>query len=282
MNDLPIGQCAAIACLLEVSAPKVGNVHRGADFPDLTLDDFLLSALAIGPAMEAAATSGVGPAVLQAIQATRRVVRTNTNLGMVLLLAPLAAVPRDRALDDGVAGVLRSLAPRDAECVFEAIRLAEPGGLGKVDAMDVADAPPPDLLAAMRAAAERDLVARQYVENFRQVFEWVVPALLAACESGLPLPRAIVHTQLQVLSRAPDSLIARKVGLETAREASDRAADVLAQGDPCGEAYEQALADLDFWLRSDGQRRNPGTTADLITAGLFAVLREGKLRVPLR
>ena len=96
-STLSIGQCATLACLLEVSAPKPGNVHRGADFEDMTFVDFAISAVAIAPAMENAVRHGVGQAVWEAIQATRALVRTNTNLGTVLLLAPLAAVPRDAA-----------------------------------------------------------------------------------------------------------------------------------------------------------------------------------------
>ena len=87
---LSIGQCAALACLLEAAAPKVGNVHRGADFDDLTFGDFAVSAVAIGPPMEAAAVSGVGRAVLEAVTATWQLVGTNTNLGIVLLVAPLS------------------------------------------------------------------------------------------------------------------------------------------------------------------------------------------------
>src|SRR5436309_11243780 len=85
---LSISQCATMACLLEATAPKVGNVHRGADFEDLTFTDFVVSSVAIGPPMEAAAT-GVGRAVLEAVAATRECVPTNTNLGMALLIAPL-------------------------------------------------------------------------------------------------------------------------------------------------------------------------------------------------
>src|SRR5205085_6863187 len=96
--ELSLGQCATLACLLEATAPKVGNVHRGADFENLTFTDFVVSAVAIGPAMETAKTGGVGVAILESIKATRQLVDTNTNLGMVLLLAPLAAVPRDEPL----------------------------------------------------------------------------------------------------------------------------------------------------------------------------------------
>ena len=99
--QLSVGQCATLACLLEATAPKPGNVHRGADFEDLTFTDFVASAVAIGPAMESARQTGVGRAVRDAIAATRRLVSTNTNLGAVLLIAPLAAVPRDQRLAEG-------------------------------------------------------------------------------------------------------------------------------------------------------------------------------------
>src|SRR3954470_12337390 len=162
---LSIGQCATLACLLEATAPKVGNVHRGADFENLTFADFAVSAVAIGPAMERAG-EGVGQTVLAAIRATRQLVDTNTNLGMVLLVAPLAAVPRAQPLERGLGKVLRGLTPEDSRLVYEAIRLAQPGGMGKVKEMDVASDAPDDLLAAMAAAAERDLVAKQYGTDF--------------------------------------------------------------------------------------------------------------------
>ncbi len=66
--QLTIGQSATLACILEAAAPKPGNVHRAADFDDATLNDFLASAVAIGPAMEDASTNGVGRTVLEAIR----------------------------------------------------------------------------------------------------------------------------------------------------------------------------------------------------------------------
>src|SRR5688500_9340650 len=104
---LTIAQFATLACLWEVMAPKAGNVHRGADFDDLTLADFATSAVAIGPAMQAAADGErLGRVVLSAIEATRAVTQTNTNLGIVLLLAPLARAPKNIPLLQGVRNVL--------------------------------------------------------------------------------------------------------------------------------------------------------------------------------
>jgi triphosphoribosyl-dephospho-CoA synthase len=275
---LTIGQCAALACLLEATAPKPGNVHRGADFEDVTYPEFVASGIMIGPVMERAVDVPVGQTVLAAVRSTRSFARSNTNLGTILLLAPLAAVPREQSLANGVAAVLRQLTADDARDVYEAIRLAKPGGLGRVSEADVntADAPA-DLLAAMRMAADRAMVARQYAEDFRQVLTCVVPWLAESFAAGLTHDSAIVHTHLRVMSEFPDSLIARKCDAETTAHSAAWARRVLDSGAPDSEAYQSELADLDFWLRSDGHRRNPGTTADLIAAGLFVALRDGTM-----
>ncbi len=91
-----IGQCAALACLLEATAPKPGNVHRGADFEDVTYPEFVASGIAIAPVMERAVGKPLGQTVLAAVRAARTISPTNTHLGTILLLAPLAAVPRER------------------------------------------------------------------------------------------------------------------------------------------------------------------------------------------
>lgn len=282
MTPLSLGQCAALACVLEATAPKPGNVHRGADFEDLTYGQFSIAATMIAPALEAAPRNRVGATVLAAIAATRAATGTNVNLGMVLLMAPLATVPRDVSLRSGVAQVLANLNTDDARDVYAAIQLAHPGGMGTVSEADVHGAPPADLIAAMRLAAERDLVARQYTNGFAQVFDCVLPWLVEAQDQGWPLLPSIVHVFLRLMSEYPDSLITRKCGQAVAEQAARRAAAVLASGPPDSEAYEHAAGDLDFWLRSDHHRRNPGTSADLVAAGLFAALRDGIIRAPFR
>ncbi len=109
-------------------------------------------------------------AVERAIEATRQVVATNTNLGMVLLLAPLAAVPHGTSLESGVEAVLDATTVADARAVYRAIRLAQPGGMGSVPEQDIAEEPTLPLRAVMAMAADRDLVARQYANGFREVF----------------------------------------------------------------------------------------------------------------
>jgi triphosphoribosyl-dephospho-CoA synthase len=274
------GTLAQVACLLEVTARKPGNVHRLKDFSDTSYLDFLLSALAIGPALDRAA-SGVGAAVLDAVAATLALVGTNTNLGMVLLLAPLAAVAWPNPLRLGVADVLNATTVEDARLVYRAIRLARPGGLGSAPEQDVEGEPSVSLLEAMRLASGRDGVARQYANGFEDVFTVALPALARALEQGHPLETAIVSAHLRLLAEVPDTLIARKRGPGEALEASRRSAEVLQAGWPEGEAGPRLLDDLDRWLREVGHARNPGTTADLVAAALFAALRDGTIELPL-
>ncbi len=279
---LSTGTCATLACLLEVTAAKPGNVYRGADFEEMTYADMIVSAAVIGPVMEEAVDCRVGQTILQAVRATQAAVAQNTNLGTVLLLAPLAKVPHDTPLPAGIGPVLADLDQQDAADAYGAIRAAHPGGLGSVAQADVHDDPKISLRDAMALAADRDLVASQYVNGYREVLDQALPLLVAGQRHGWPLSQTIVYTQLQLMAELPDSLIARKCGLDVAREASARAAAVLAAGTPGDTGYNRAIADLDFWLRADRNRRNPGTTADLLAAALFVALRDGLIEWPLR
>jgi len=281
-GKLTVGQCATLACLLEATFPKPGNVHRGADFEDLSFTDFVAAAVAIGPAMEAAAGgASVGTTVLEAVRATRGVCATNVNLGIVLLLSPLARAATQPDIRTATQQVLKTLTPADAAAVYEAIALAKPGGMGKVDAADVAGPPPSDLIGAMQLAADRDTIAKQYVTGFADLFDFIVPELTAGLARGWSLADAVIRTHLRTMHTIPDTLIARKCGMAVAKEAAANAGSVLKVGEPGNEEYNEALADLDFWLRSDGHRRNPGTTADLMAAGLFVAVLGGVVPLPL-
>lgn len=276
---LSITDCTSMACLLEVMAAKPGNVHRGSDFDDTTFGDFVLAGQAIAPVMERAPHERLGQTILNAVHATRGVTATNVNLGIILLLAPLATIARDEPWQAGLPHVLEHLTAEDARDVYEAINLAQPGGMGKVKDADLSAAPPRDLLTAMKLAAERDTIARQYTNNYHEIATIVLP-MLGENLRKLPTLSAIVRTQVEVLGVLPDTLIARKCGPLIAQQASEWAGEVLTAGERSSEEYYHALADLDFWLRADGRKRNPGTTADLLCAGLFLTLRDGMLQPP--
>jgi len=276
-----IGQLATLACVWEATAPKPGNVHPSASFPDTNYEDFMASAQAIGPAMQAAVSQGVGTTVWQAVSATRSAVSSNTNLGLILLLAPLATVPQDQPLRPGIDQVLKSLSAADSNSIYDAIRLTQPGGIGKVDGFDIQESAPKDLLAAMQEASSWDLIARQYCQGFTDLFDLLCPWLEQGLTNGWTLCQSIVHCHTQCMATYPDSLISRKCGLPVAQESQQRAAAVLDCGDPTTDSYQQAISDLDHWLRADGHRRNPGTTADMTGAALFIGLRHGTINANL-
>ena len=275
------GLLAQIACLMEVSARKPGNVHRLKDLSELTFLEFVLSASAIVEPLDRASIDGVGTAVFRAIEATRRMVSTNTNLGMVLLLAPLAAVPDCVSLEAGIDTVLDKTTIEDSRAVYRAIHLAHPGGMENVREQDLADEPTVSLRQVMQLAADRDLIARQYANGYKQVLNEAIPTLRDYLTRGYDLETAILGAYLTMLARHPDSLIARKAGINTAQLVSQRAAELLINGWPDHEESKSACDAFDDWLRADDRRFNPGTTADMITAALFATLRDGTIKIPL-
>ena len=277
--ELSIGQSAMLACCLEVSIPKPGNVHRSADFADTSFHDFLVSAVAIGPILDQAQRRSLGTTVYGCIVATRSVVNVNTNLGLVLLLAPLAMA--ENLTSHSVQESIDNSDATDCEQIYAAIRLVNPAGLASVGSYDIHESPPSHIVDAMRLAADRDLVAAQYSNGFREVFDFVLPAIELGIERGWSLTDAVIHAHLQTMHQLPDSLIARKNGTDVANQASALAGRVLNSGEPGDSLYLRELGEFDFWLRSDGNRRNPGTTADMIAAGLFVGLRRETIRFPM-
>jgi triphosphoribosyl-dephospho-CoA synthase len=272
-----VAAAGQLACLLEVSAPKPGNVSPDRHFHDTRYEDFLASAVAIGPALAQAHSLTLGATIRRAVEDTLRWTKSNTNLGIVLLLAPLgrAALGQGGTLRDRLRQVLSTTTVGDAADVYAAIRRARPGGLGRSASEDVAQAPSVSLRDAMALAAERDTVAREYVTDFALTFEIGVPALLAARRERLAWTDAAVETYLTLLEAEPDTHIARKLGAAEAKMVSRRAQEVRAAGGTRSPAGRQALADLDRELRDPRNRRNPGSTADLTCAALFVVILEG-------
>lgn len=271
-----IAAAAQLACRLEATAPKPGNVSPGRPFRDLRFEDFLASAEAIGPAMELAAERPLGTTVFDAVQASMRVVHTNTNLGIVLLLAPMARAAAicepGQDLRAALAAVLDATTVADARDVYRAIRMAGPGGLGTVPEQDVADEPTETLVEAMRLGAAHDDVAREYATNFETTFEVGLPTLRRVRDAGLSWDDAVVQTYLTILAARPDTHIARRAGRPVALDVSARAARVLELGGVTTDAGRVAVHELDQRLRDPANTANPGTSADVVTAAIFALL----------
>lgn len=274
-----VSLAAQLACLLEVSADKPGNVTPFADFADTTYTDFLASSVILGQVLRNGAAAATGSLVLDAVRETKRLVGRNTNLGIALLFAPLAQAAlcrgRRQPLRSRLHRVLSALTPYDGQKVYEAIRLAEPGGLGQADKLDVrAVRGRVSLLNAMCAAADRDSIAREYITDFEITFTIGAPTLTDCLKEFGDAGPAVVQTYLTILSRVPDSLIVRKCGAHEAAGISQEAGKILAAGGVCTEQGWRRLQRWDRALRKDGNRLNPGTTADLTAAALFVVALE--------
>jgi len=276
---------AQLACLLEASAEKPGNVTPTHSFADMSYLDFLCSAAAIGPEMMRAGERDVGQTILASVVATRRWTQTNTNLGIILLFAPLAkaALQTNGELRPALRKVLRDLTVSDAEAAYKAIRLAEPGGFEESVEHDVRLGPTVTLREAMASAVQRDNVAAEYLSDYEITFERGLPLLEGALHpSGYkreaPLQQAIVQIYLELLAAIPDTLIGRKHGRTVAEAVSLDAARVLSQGGIYSRQGRQAIAEFDDRLRKERGGLNPGTTADLVSAILFVALLEGKIK----
>ena len=257
------------ACLAELEAPKPGNVHVFAGGHGMTADTFVRSAEAAAAPLSLAGAR-VGARILGAVDATRAAVGTNSNLGIILLCAPLAAAA-GRASPDlrgALHEVLDDLDVQDASLAFAAIAKAAPAGLGRSARHDVHEAATVGLLQAMTEGAERDRIARQYTTCFADVFELGLPALEAALARQAELNWATVMVYLSFLAAFPDSHIVRKFGADNAGEVRRIASAILASAQEKRPA--QRLAELLAWdaaLKAKGI--NPGTSADLTVATLF-------------
>jgi triphosphoribosyl-dephospho-CoA synthase len=265
-------------CLAELQALKPGNVHVFAAGHAMTIAQFEASAQASAAAMGAPGLT-VGGRILGAIERTRAVVDCNTNLGIVLLCAPLAQAalsPAPGSLRDRLRRVLAELSIADAEQAFAAIRLAQPAGLGTAPANDVRQPAAVSLTVAMAGAADRDRVARQYASDFADVFEIGVARLRAGLSRWSHEHWATTFAYLGFLAHLPDSHIARKFGIERAQAVCAMAQpfERLMQDAADPERIAPRLMAFDAELKDAGL--NPGTSADLTVASLFALRIEDR------
>ena len=290
-----IASAAQLACLLEATAPKPGNVSPGRHFSDARYEDFIASAAAIGPVFADAAQTTLGVTIRRAVEAASVWTRSNTNLGMVLLLAPIAAAAESvragqhtgSAVDEPIHAAelrralrecLAATTVDDAREVYAAIRCARAGGLGQVEAQDVAGEPTVTLLEAMRLASNRDGIAYEFATGYEVTFDWAVPSLGRALADGLPWDDAIVETFLTLLASTPDTHIARRAGHEAAESVSRLASAALQAGGVRSASGRRTIDEMDRALRSTSNAANPGTTADLTAAAIFVSLLGGAWR----
>ncbi len=272
-----IAEAYRLACLDELRAPKAGNVHDFSAGHGMTVGDFEVSA-EVTRDWIARPGAGVGARVRGAIAATRKAVDTNTNLGIVLMSAPLArAAEREGGGDlrGAVGRVLATLDVADAAEVFQAIMLADPAGLGEASENDVRAPAAVTLLEAMRSAEDRDRIAWNYAHGFADVFEIGVPTFRQALARWNDWRWATAAVHFAMMAAFFDTHIFRQFGADAAGPAQQAAAVIHSRltgaGDP-SDLMGEILA-LDRRLKELGH--NPGTSADLTVATVFAVRLSG-------
>ena len=277
--DLSIRLAAAFkqACLAELGSLKPGNVHVFADGHGMVVQDFIKSADAAS-AVIAAHDLKVGQRIFKSVDATWQAVGCNTNLGIILLAAPLiqAAINisspySTSSLQQSLSQVLKDLTVEDAALTYQAIQRASPAGLGSSDQHDV-NAPATDtLLAGMQQAQARDMIAQQYANGYQEIFAFGVQRYQQVLALWGRPGWAITSLYLGFFAHFDDSHIARKLGETTAKlikeEAGAHDKALLASDNP--KLYQRKLMDFDASLKARGI--NPGTSADLTVATLLVL-----------
>lgn len=276
-----LGERVRWSIVQEASAYKAGNVHPGARFADMDYSVFVEAAQAIGEAVQRTIDLPLGQMVGECTNAMLHATGINTSLGTILLLAPLVQCDRHGSggsvrarmrnapgSEEVIQRFLEGTTFDDCSRIYRAIASCKPGGLGTSQGMDVFAPPPSSILSAMRFAASWDDIALQYTNGYREVADYA-RRLVSSPWREMPLPDAIRVLQLAILSERVDSLIVRKCGLPVGLEVQQRAR-LVQQSAPYGTAlFETNWAQFDSFLRHDGHRKNPGTTADLIAAALY-------------
>jgi len=309
-KDIPeyVSGCLQLAVLLEVSAyPKPGNVHRTADFEETRYEHFLASAVALGPHFRCAAKRGVlvhhgkvsldrvgiGKIIKQAVAGVSSWQHGgNTVLGSIILLVPVA-VAAGITLAEGRFSILRlrrniksvveSTKPEDALKLYEAISIAQPGGLGKAPKLDVTDTTSRkkiledkvSLYEVFKISAPWDSISSEWVNDYDITFNIGYPFFIQQLEETNDINKATVHTFLKILSEVPDTLIARKAGMPAAKEVSTQAKIVLKEGVLTTPKGRELLQKFDAKLREPAHQLNPGTTADITSAVLALAILNG-------
>jgi len=294
-----ISECLELAILLEASAHKPGNVSVVTNFENTRYEHFLASAVAARPSLEYAAERGIAVherKIRAADVGVGQIIKDcvadidlwqhggNTLLGTVILLAPIAVAAGMTPSQDDLGTNLRknmkivieSTTPEDAVNVYETMKIAKPSGLGKAPKLDINDPESTKriveekitLFRVFQIAEEYDTICSEWVNNYPITFDLAYPFLTELIEKRDDLNQAIIHTFLKVLAACPDTFIARKTSLETAKEVSSEAGEILSLGGLETNEGRQRLTEFDAKLRRSGNLLNPGTTADIVAAAL--------------
>ena len=277
LTSAKLAQAYRNACMVELEALKPGNVHVFADGHGMTIHDFIKSADA-SAAVIAQENLSVGERIIQSVQATQLAVGMNTNLGIILLCAPLiqaalqdnqAVNGENQSLQQRLQFTLNQLTVEDATLTGQAIVLANPAGLGDSNVNDVREPSSVSLLEMMASAQDKDRIAWQYANGFADVFDFGLPHYNKAMHKWNNQAWATTALYLGFLARQLDSHVIRKYGEALANEVMQEAVDLQAlywaADNP--KLVQKHLLAWDASLKA--RNINPGTSADLTVACLM-------------
>lgn len=271
LSEAEIGEAFLAACRAELGALKPGNVHVHAGGHGMEVAQFEAAAAAAAPWVAARGVR-VGTRIRHAVDASFAAAGCNTNLGILLLCVPLAAAVELKGHTDlarSLRSVLGSLDAGDAAAVYAAIRRASPGGLGEAPEQDVAIPPTVPLIEAMHLAAARDRIALNYTNGFADIFSLGLPELRRARALTGDDDLAVTTLHMAFLAQFPDSHIQRKHGAGAAEAVVGEAQALADAWQPVAQRKKlRELLDFDADLKR--RNLNPGTTADLVVATVFA------------
>jgi triphosphoribosyl-dephospho-CoA synthase len=303
-----ISKCLELAILLEASANKPGNVNRTTSFKNTRYEHFLASAVAISSSFEYAAERGVlvsrGEIHVRNVGLGRIIGDCtanvnawqhggNTLLGTAILLSPIAVAagmtPVEKnffkipKLRENVKLTVESTTPEDAVDAYQAIRIANPGGLGTVPELDIKNTDSVNkihkekisLYQIFKIASKYDTVCYEWVNNYPITFDIAYPSFIEQIKKDNDLNMAIVHLFLKILAEYPDTLITRKTSIRKAREVSSMAKEALKLGGLETSRGKKSILELNHKLRKSDNLWNPGTTADITTAALALSILSG-------
>ena len=260
--------------ITEINALKPGNVSRYADGHGMTASDFLLSADLVTPILCDTRLS-LGQRILESVKITRTQVGTNTNLGMVLLFAPLV-ITAENITDRSIAAmqyklrnILSIVDKSESSLIFQAIREANPGGIGHSKKFDIYTNPDCTLLEAMAVASERDTIARQYTSGFHDVFSTGLTVIKDFTVRWNRVEWAAVACYLTFLSAMPDAHIVRKYGFDIAEQVINKATEITERFKKNDNPENAVEALLEFDRDLKGRNINPGTSADITAASIL-------------
>lgn len=287
MESKEIVKLAQIASVLEVSGyPKPGNVHRTRNFDDMVFEDFIISGVVIGETIREATTQAksindnyesaeLGRFILEAVKETDKWIANNTNLGIMMMCVPIAcsAAISDSfdEIQSNVGILMDNTTVDDAVNLYDAINIADAGGMGDQEEFDVMSEKAKDELRAnnqtmfdvLKISAGWDRLANELTSSMPVCFDIGFPTFNDLKSESIN--KATVLTFLTILSQIPDTLISRKYGDEVAQSVSDKVKELLTFKDD--EDFLDKLNEFDDYLYEN--KFNPGTTADLTAASIF-------------